>query len=424
MSPAPIRRLVDATELVRLRWVAVIGEAAAVGVLIATGQPGPWAALGALVLIGALSNLALTFGRRAAGSTVLGALLALDVVLLTAMFALTSGALTPFSPLYLVFPVLAALMLPPGLAWGAFVFVLVCYGALVLHTTDIPPPTPAHSETFVHTQIVGLYLAVAVGSPFLVSTILRTRRALSRADAELARAHDLEHRNARLASLATLAAGAAHELSSPLGTIAVAATELGRQLEGSPSVDDVRLIQAEVARCRQVLDELSADVGAGRGEEARLLPLGDLLDLMVHDRPTVEVAMPEDLEEVPCQLPPRMVSQAARRLIGNALDAAPGVTVRLDLQVHGGRLDIVVEDNGPGMPPAVLARAGEPFFSTKAPGSGRGLGLWFVRSVAAHLRGELLLQSTLGSGTRAVLRLPGVVRAPGDTLTPHGKEAT
>lgn len=410
MASPPLRSLVDASEMVRLRWVAVAGQGLAIGLATVSGQPGPWWALLALVAVGAASNLALTASRRSVGEPVLAGLLFLDVILLTGMLHLTGGALSPFTPLYLVFPVLGALILQPPLAWAAFGIVLASHGALVVGSFTWDQVEPFLDVQAMHTHVFGLYAAVGVGSPFLVSIILRTRRVLASADAELAEARELEHRNARLASLATLAAGAAHELATPLGTIAVTATELARETRDRPELQqDVSLIQSEVARCRQVLQELSADVGAGSAESVLSVPLGDLVDLIVHDRPALDLVLNEEHEELLVTCPPRLVAQAVRRLVGNAFDASNGKPVRLEIDVDGAFVRYLVVDEGEGMTPEVLARATEPFFSTKDVGRGMGLGLWFVRSVAAHLGGELSLDSTPGVGTRASLRLPAVV---------------
>ncbi len=421
-APKPrrvFRPLVDAAELIRLRWVAVVGEILAVALMLATRSVGPWWILAIVVVASAASNLALTRSQKRAGPPALASLLALDILVLTALLALTGGALSPFTPLYLVFPVLAALILSPAMSWGVFAFVLVCYGTLVVLTLRLGSLMVPDTSAFVNTHMLGLYVAVGIASPFLVSTILRTRSELSRADRELAKAREAESRHARLAALATLAAGAAHELSSPLGTIAIAARELARRVETArpEARRDVRLIQAEVARCRQVLDELSADVGAGRGEDPRPIEIGDLVDLFVHDRPQVDVLIPEDVDDQVVVLPPRMVSQAVRRLLGNALDAAEGADVRLDMRLADDHVDFIVDDDGPGIPADILAHVGEPFFSTKPAGKGRGLGLWFVRSVAANLGGTLEIDSAPGQGTVATLRVPLGKRPQGDTVS-------
>src|SRR5262249_41522416 len=107
------------------------------------------------------------------------------------------------------------------------------------------------------------------------------------------------------------------------------------------------------------------------------------------------------------QFPPRAVSQAIRGLVKNAIDASPdGSCVRLRAGATLAGVRIEVEDRGPGMPPEVLARAGEPFFTTKPPGKGMGLGLFLSRAVVERLGGELELSSRPGVGTTAIVSLP------------------
>ncbi|MCB9778182.1 MAG: HAMP domain-containing histidine kinase [Alphaproteobacteria bacterium] len=410
-EPAP-RRLIDTAELVRLRWVAVAGEAAvALGLTLLHVHPLAPALL-PLVVAGAFSNLVLARRGPKAPEAGLATMLALDIVVLTVSLALTGGAMSPFVPMYLVFPVLGALLLRPSMAWGTFLLVLCSYAMLFL----VPGDPQAHRmwlPGLTH-HALGMYISTAAASPFLLVTVMRTRRALTYADRELALARRAEERNARLASLATLAAGAAHELSSPLGTIAVVAHELIRRTESGDARthEDALLVREEVERCRRVLDELAADVGAGSAELARPTAVDELVLRILEGHRDVETRIQQGLGGARFELPPRLVAQAVRRLVGNALAVTPpGVPVRVDIRrvsmAEGeASLIIAVRDEGPGMPPEVLARATEPFFTTKPEGSGRGLGLWFVQSVAAHLGGHLDLQSIVGQGTTASLVLP------------------
>jgi two-component system sensor histidine kinase RegB len=126
------------------------------------------------------------------------------------------------------------------------------------------------------------------------------------------------------------------------------------------------------------------------------------------------------------------ISQALRNLLGNALEASgPTGAVRLSVSQNNGELAFSVQDDGPGMPAAVVARATEPFFTTKPRGQGMGLGLFLAQSVAEQMGGRLELSSVVGvvgSGTRAVLVLP--IRATNSrmpssaarshTAAPHG----
>lgn len=404
-SPLALHPLVHPAELRRLRWAVVAGQAAAALTAVSLDPAAPRARLFTLVSAAALSQLFLAMRGFAPGPRAVLALIGLDALLLTGLLAITGAGLSPFTALYLVFPVMAALVLSPAGAWGATAGVLGAYGLLLFVPAGEHADHPGMGGPGSHAA--GMFAAVALASPFLVQTLLRTRRALTLAEEERARARAADARATRLTSLATLAAGAAHELSSPLGTIAVAAKEIERRAGECGVLDDARLIGQEVRRCRQVLDELSADVGSGAAEAARPVSVGDLVDLIVHDQPDVELELPQELEEVVVRLPPRLVAQAARRLLGNARDASPpGRAPSLKVELDGEILRLIAEDHGEGMTPEVLARAGEPFFTTKPEGAGRGLGLWFTRSVASSVGGALTLGSRPGEGTRATLEVP------------------
>ncbi|HET9451766.1 MAG TPA: ATP-binding protein, partial [Aggregicoccus sp.] len=109
----------------------------------------------------------------------------------------------------------------------------------------------------------------------------------------------------------------------------------------------------------------------------------------------------------PVRGPPRALARVLRGLVKNALQASPpGASVRLRAEREGARLRLVVEDAGAGMSTETLARVGEPFFTTKAPGEGMGLGLFLTRALLEQLGGALELQSQPGEGTRAALVLP------------------
>jgi two-component system sensor histidine kinase RegB len=105
--------------------------------------------------------------------------------------------------------------------------------------------------------------------------------------------------------------------------------------------------------------------------------------------------------------PAHGLERALRVLLQNALQATPGGEVRLRARCTPGGIGVDVVDDGPGMAPDVMARAGEPFFTTKAPGQGSGLGLFVARTLAEQLGGSLELRSEPGRGTTARMELPG-----------------
>jgi two-component system sensor histidine kinase RegB len=154
---------------------------------------------------------------------------------------------------------------------------------------------------------------------------------------------------------------------------------------------------------------MSLDSGQMIGEASVVTTVGQLLDEVIAElanRGRVEVSDTPELRAVELRVPRVSLSQALRGIVQNALDAAPAskVAVRLGADAEGIVFSIL--DQGPGMPPEVLARAGEPFFTTKEPGKGMGLGLFLAGSVVERVGGTIELKSQHGAGTEAIVHLP------------------
>jgi two-component system sensor histidine kinase RegB len=259
-----------------------------------------------------------------------------------------------------------------------------------------------------------MWLAFAAGALLITVFIGKVSEALRKREQEVLALRDLLARHQRLGSIATLAAGAAHELGTPLGAIAVAskdleyyATEISRNADVA---QDARLIRSEVERCRRILDQMSARGAEPLGESPVLAPLEELLESVAAALPPA--ARPSIRTEVTgarraAVLPREAARQALTALAKNALDAsAAGQTVLLRAEAAGGKLRFTVQDSGCGMGTDALSRVGEPFYTTKAPGHGMGLGAFLARVFAQRLDGSLTFDSEAGAGTRAILELP------------------
>ena len=413
----------DLLWLVTLRWCAIVGQLATIA-LVRWGMQIALPLAPLLIIVGleAAANLAFTFWLRRRDSVseaLIAGSIGIDVLLLTALLTFSGGTMNPFNFLYLVHISLAALVLQARLTWALVVMSLLCSASLFVTSRWVQSHHAVH-DGIMSFHLEGMWVAFMVSAAFIVYFGSVAQRQRLAREQELGRLRAETERRAKLAALATLAAGAAHELATPLSTIALVAKELERGLQAEVTRDeaarDARLIRDEVQRCRGILDLMAADVGQTSGEPLQRIRVDDLVDLALDNvtaSDTVEVSVSEDDGERFVTVYPRAFGQAMRVLVKNAIEASSGLQVNLQIRFDEEQFELEVADRGTGMDAEVLRRAGEPFFTTKPPGEGMGLGLFLARAVIERLEGELFLTSVAGEGTTARVRLP-------DPGGPHG----
>jgi two-component system sensor histidine kinase RegB len=429
-TPIPERNWVNIQWLARLRWAQIAGQAATVLVaqFLLSGRL-PIAPLLGVVSLGLLSNLAIEmyfFGDRRRGSATprtvhewhIALIMMVDIAILTGLLYLTGGPENPFSFLYLVQIALATVLVGGRWTWLLVALSFVGFGILLSTHEPLAIPTDSHAY--------GEWVALGVASAFVVHFLLRITASLAQRERELTDARGLAARQERLASLATMAAGAAHELSTPLGTVALAAKELERALTTKhPDAElagDARLIREQVGRCRGILEQMAQGAGTV-GESVSSSTVGEVIDetlVGIRDQPRVVREIADDVARASLRLPPRAVSQALRSLVTNAQDASPANTaVVISARLDDSHLSVTIRDRGPGIPQDVMARMGEPFFTTKAPGRGMGLGLFLARAVIEGVGGSLQIDSPDAGGTEVRVLLPTDVGARSSVAGPQ-----
>jgi len=405
--------------LLRLRWGALAGQLLTiVFVRYAMRSPIPIASLFGLLAISLLTSVA--WRLRPPGlvirSSWLGATMVLDILVFSGLLYFTGGPMNPFSFLYLVPIALATVILGSRWTWALVALSLAASATLFFWHQPLVLGDSHAEHMLLHLQ--GMWVAFGVGAAFIVYFLHHIRRALAERESELQASRNLVARQERLAALATLAAGAAHELSTPLATIAVVAKELERAV-AQPAVEtgasshiaeDVKLVRTQVDRCRAILERMCVDAGEMRGERLAPATVDELVAGSLAGLGS-EIAVRADvdpaLSAVSLHVPARAIAEAIRGVLKNAQDASPaGAAVDLIVRRADGAIDFAVADRGPGMPRAVLERVGEPFFTTKPLGRGMGLGLFLARTVVERIGGSLRLDSNVGRGTTAIVRVP------------------
>jgi two-component system sensor histidine kinase RegB len=410
--------------VVRLRYGLIIGELALIAALSLGLQISlPIIVIGPTIGIQAFSNwlLALNMNRLGRNAEhLVGALFSLDTLCLTAILALSGGPSNPFSLLYLVQITFSAMVLRKLWTWGLGILSTLSFGLLFTVSRDVPAFHEHGQSGELSLHLVGMWVAFATAALLISFFVAKLSADARKNEREIRLMQKRLARSDRLASLVTLSAGAAHEIATPLATIAVTAKEMEHEARNRIAdkriEEDSRLIRSQVERCRLILERMGAKGADPFGEAPSPLGLESLLNLVKERFPSEKGRIHLHVEGQngsTCTLPIRGAVEALSALVKNALDASSdGKPVSLSAaHFSGGRVQFRVRDEGIGMSPETMERVAEPFFTTKAPGKGMGLGGFLVHLFAETLGGHLSFESELGRGCTAILELPDLKHA-------------
>lgn len=411
--------------LVFIRWIAVLGQTATLLVVHAgLGFELPIVPAVGTIAASALVNLYAAFGHRDRvwlDDTRAAGYLAFDLCQLLILLGLTGGLSNPFSMLVLAPVVVSASALSRRST--VLLTLLGMAGISALAFWHLPLPWLEPGLTLPWIYVAGIWGALAISmiftTAYVSSLALESRRmadALSATQFALAREQ-------RLSALGGLAAAAAHELGTPLATIAVVTRELEHDLGAnlpadSPEREDLTLLRTESDRCRQILAEL-----ANRPEEEdspyHRLPLSALIEAAAapyaHEGKTLTIRLAAgegDGTETEADQPvvPRSaeVLHGLRNLVQNALQFARQ-RVEVTLAWDDATVRIAIHDDGPGFEDAVLAQLGEPYLSTggrdrRGSDEHMGLGVFIAETLLAHSGARLEFRNHPDGGAEVVIR--------------------
>ncbi len=403
--------------LVRLRWLAVAGQAIALVIVYwGFGFSLPiWPAL-AIVAVTAATNLALRLRKprvQRVEDREAGVILGFDIIQLALLLYLTGGLGNPFSELFLAPVLISATALKPRttLTLGILVVIL----ATIISNIHHPLPWSANS-VFMPPKlfIVGMWASVLVSVAFIGGyawAVAKETRQLSDA---LAETELVLAREQHLTALDGLAAAAAHELGTPLATIAIVAREMERDLPtDSPHIGDVKLLREQSERCRAILRTLTS-LDSGDAPFDRM-PLTHLLDEVVSPhRPfgiEIDVETPDGKTGEPVIARNPAILYGLGNLVENAVDYARE-RVNVVAQWSKNEVSVQVIDDGPGFAPEVINRIGEPYVTNRArrtgeedtPG-GLGLGFFIAKTLLERTGALLSLENRIYPHTGAMVRV-------------------
>lgn len=411
--------------LAMIRWAAIAGQAAALLVVhFGLGFPLPIVAALATVAASAIFNVVTALRRPfgSLGERGVAGYLAFDVVQLAVLLYLTGGLENPFAFLLLAPVAVSATVL--SLTSTVVLCGLALASITMLAVRHMPLPWRGEPPHLPPTYVLGVWTALAIGILFLAAYTWRVAEEARRLSEGLAATQLALAREQQLSAMGALAAAAAHELGSPLGTIAVAAREIARDLpEGSPIAEDVELLLSETARCRDILKELAHNPARDHVPFSRV-PIGAFVEstALVHRHDPVSMvfdaapaAIVPDSPEPRIAAAPEIV-HGIGNLVQNAVQFARA-RVAVTTRWTATRVDVTITDDGPGFSSLVLERIGEPYISLRhereADIAGHmGLGIFIAQTLLQRTGAEVEFGNAAGGGARVAVRWDRAILEP------------
>lgn len=411
----------DATAVLRrllsLRWLSLL-VMLATGFLLPPllGITLPQSALLAIVLALVSANLfsLAWLSRRTPtvpGTTALMLQLLLDIAAWSIFLYFTGGATNPLISILLPLVAIGATILPARLAWLLAAAAIAAYSLL---WNFFRPLVISDEALAMRWHLAGMWMTFALSAAVIVGFVVRLNAALRARDAALADARAAIARDEHIVALGNLAAGTAHNLGTPLGTMRIVIDELLRAPPDAAALrQDIDLLGEQVDNCRHALARLTAESGSARAEGGRPDSVADWLQSVVS---AWQAQRPGFAVEVHCAaavagvtvVADATLSQALHTLVNNAADAqagAPAAGIEVLARADDGLLVIEVRDRGGGMSDAQRADAGRAPAS-RATGNGMGIGLFLARQALERCGGALAFAPRDGGGTLARMTLP------------------
>ena len=401
--------------LVLIRWVAISGQLVSILVvhfwLAFTLPLGPL--LGAVALSAGINLLAPVLSPTGArlSNAKAAIFLAYDVIQLAFLIALTGGLENPFAILFLVPASISATILGLRSTMALAGLVIVCVSIVAfLH---LPLPWLDDAPALPRLYLLAIWIAVVLGTLFITAYAWRVASDARRMANALGATQMALTQEQSVSALGALAAAAAHQLGTPLATIAVVSRELERDLPGdSPHLEDAKLLVSEDARCREILGRLSA-LGEGEADAPYgRLPVSGLAEAAAapHRRTGIALdvlAQPPEGSDAPEPSVPRRAE--ILHGLGNVIEnAVQFCTTRVDVVVTWNDQVVTMEvmDDGPGVTPSVLVRLGEPYVSSRRKSGRMGLGVFIAKTLLERTGASMSFFNGRQNGARIVITWP------------------
>ena len=370
--------------------------------------------IGALTLINVLSWLRLRSGYPVTNFEIFTQL-CIDVASLSVLLYFSGGSTNPFISLYMLPLIITAATLTRSYTWAMAVITTACYSLLMKYYVPLPMMGADHehmqhamqSGDIFSMHVLGMWLGFVISAVVVAYFVVKMAQTVRDRDESLARVREETLRNERIVELGMQAAGAAHEMGSPLSTMLVVIGELKHETTILPEwKNSLNLLEGQVRGCKSILDKLL--VNARENETITTQPidkfLAETLDEWQLLRPTARYLFNKTGNQPSPQLRIDPSLRAAlMNLLNNAADASPE-NIDIHASWNNEHFTLEIHDYGTGLTAATAARAGTAFFTTKE--GGRGLGLFLANATLERLGGRVRLFNRFSGGATTEVTLP------------------
>lgn len=342
--------------------------------------------------------------------------LLIDVFALSALLYFSGGSTNPFISLFLLPLTIAAAVLPWRFTWAMAAITISCYTLLLFNYVPLPHDHSKHLVEF-NLHVSGMWLTFVLSTVIIAWFIVKMSISTRERDRDLALAREQALRDEQIIALGTQAASAAHELGTPLSTMAIVSKELQQEYTHDDEFqNNVRILRDQITHCKQTLTRLLAKAGQTRTEDGSYQSadyfIQQTLDKWRLIRPSIKFTYQcQGTEPAPKIMSTQLLNQSLLNLLNNAADASSS---RVDITSNWDNetLHLEIIDDGPGLTAEATQRAGEAFFTSKIPGQGFGIGLFLANANIERLGGNIHLFNHPDGGACTHVTLPLIEQKP------------
>jgi two-component system sensor histidine kinase RegB len=338
-----------------------------------------------------------------------------DIAALSVLFYFSGGYSNPFIWMYLLPITVAAVALRAAYAWLIASLSITCYTLLMFYHVPLShlhlhARMDGQGSVQLDIHLVGMWIGFVVSSIIVAIFIARIGQNLRDYDKVIAAVREKALESERMLALGALATSAAHELGTPLATMAVVSKELSQEYTNQPALlKQLEILQKQVSRCKEILSSITRSAGQTRVDAVQGLPISEFILEAIQrwrdTRPATElvVNMPS-ATEAPIILLDRTLTQAILNLLDNAADESPERII-FEAEWTEKILIIQIRDFGRGLSAETKRQLGTPFFTSKNE-EGMGLGVYLTQTTLARYDGELSLNNHAEGGVLTIVKLP------------------